>query len=116
MLDRVEGGVDAVGAVDPEGGDALVLADLLQVAGVAAVEAAHHQHQVQSILRLHRRKKPRDAMATSLATSCQRQLVLGTRQQVDARDGHAQHSRWPCTSTSGHLSTCLACLSMGSAC
>lgn len=53
MLDRVALGVDAVRAVDPEGRHALVLANLLQVAGVAAVEAAHHQHQIKSFLRLH---------------------------------------------------------------
>ena len=40
-------GIDAGGGVDPEGRDAGLLRDLLQVAGVAAVEAAHHNHHVQ---------------------------------------------------------------------
>ena len=47
VLDAVGGNVNAVGAIDPEGRDALQLANLLQVAGVAAVEAAHHEHHVQ---------------------------------------------------------------------
>lgn len=38
--------VNACCAVHPEGWDALVLSNLLQVAGVAAVEAANHHHQV----------------------------------------------------------------------
>lgn len=38
--------VDAGCRVDPEGGHALHLWDLLQVARVAAVEAAHDEHHV----------------------------------------------------------------------
>lgn len=51
VADVVAVHVDAGCGVDPEGGHALHLWDLLKVAGVAAVEAAHHNHHV----RLHRR-------------------------------------------------------------
>lgn len=43
-------GPDPVCGVDPEGGQVALLRDLLQVARVAAVVPAHHDHHVQRLL------------------------------------------------------------------
>ena len=50
VRDAIAVDVHAGGGVDPEGGHARQLRDFLQVAGVAAVEAAHHDHHVRLLL------------------------------------------------------------------